>query len=98
MIERIWCEFLIDVNYKPVGGIIVDLTQSSSDDEDFHKEETVSTHLEDKSVRFRKSARVKTTKPKSGKTQVQTINWALRIFLLLIWPLTVFRITFPSVF
>ncbi|KAF4117891.1 hypothetical protein G5714_002444 [Onychostoma macrolepis] len=52
-------------NCKPVGSVIVDLTQSSSDDEDFHKEETVSTHLDDKSVLFRKSGIVKTSKPKS---------------------------------
>ncbi len=97
VIQRIWFEFLIDVNYKPLRGIIVDLTQSSSDEEDLHKE-TVSTHLEDKSVRFRKSARVKTTKPNRDKTQVHAINWAWGIFLLLISPLTVFRITSTSVF
>ncbi|KAI2668009.1 E3 SUMO-protein ligase PIAS4-A [Labeo rohita] len=59
------------VNCNSVGSVIVDLTQFSSDDEDFQKEETVSTHLEDKSVHFRKSGIVKTTKPKSRKTQVQ---------------------------
>uniref|UniRef100_A0A672RHB8 E3 SUMO-protein ligase PIAS4-like n=1 Tax=Sinocyclocheilus grahami TaxID=75366 RepID=A0A672RHB8_SINGR len=55
------------VNCNPMGSVIVDLTQLSSDDEDFHKEETVSTHLEDKSVHFRKCGIVKTTKPKKSK-------------------------------
>ncbi|XP_016389568.1 E3 SUMO-protein ligase PIAS4b [Sinocyclocheilus rhinocerous] len=55
------------VNCNPMGSVIVDLTQFSSDDEDFHKEETVSTHLEDKSVHFRKCGIVKTTKPKKPK-------------------------------
>uniref|UniRef100_A0A8C1K991 Protein inhibitor of activated STAT, 4b n=1 Tax=Cyprinus carpio TaxID=7962 RepID=A0A8C1K991_CYPCA len=55
------------VNCNPMGSVIVDLTQSSSDDEDFHKEETVSTHLEDKSVHFRKCGIVKTTKAKKSK-------------------------------
>ncbi|XP_039517104.1 E3 SUMO-protein ligase PIAS4b [Pimephales promelas] len=39
----------------PVGSVVVDLTQFSSDDEDIQKEETVSTHLQDHSVHFRKS-------------------------------------------
>ncbi|KAL1281122.1 hypothetical protein QQF64_015722 [Cirrhinus molitorella] len=56
-------------NCNPVGSVFVDLTQFSSDDEDFQKEETVSAHLEDKSVHFRKSGIVKTSKPKSRKTQ-----------------------------
>uniref|UniRef100_A0A8C1X8S1 Protein inhibitor of activated STAT, 4b n=1 Tax=Cyprinus carpio TaxID=7962 RepID=A0A8C1X8S1_CYPCA len=55
------------VNCNLMGSVIVDLTQSSSDDEDFHKEETVSTHLEDKSVHFRKCGIVKTTKAKKSK-------------------------------
>lgn len=58
---------MIEVNCNPMGSVIVDLTQSSSDDEDFHKEETVSTHLEDKSVHFRKCGIVKTTKAKKSK-------------------------------
>lgn len=57
-------------NSKPAD-VIVDLTQFSSDDEDFQKEETVSTHLEDKSVHFRKSGIVKTSGAKSRKTQVR---------------------------
>lgn len=55
-------------NSKPVESIVVDLTQFSSDDEDLQKEESVSTHLEDKSVHFRKSGIVKTA-PKSRKNE-----------------------------
>ncbi|XP_059418948.1 E3 SUMO-protein ligase PIAS4b [Carassius carassius] len=55
------------VHCNPMGSVIVDLTQSSSDEEDFHKEETVSTHLEDKSVHFRKCGIVKTPKAKKSK-------------------------------
>ncbi|XP_051554628.1 E3 SUMO-protein ligase PIAS4b [Myxocyprinus asiaticus] len=44
---------------------VVDLTQCSSDDEDFEKEEMISTHLEEKSVHFRKSSVVKTSRRKS---------------------------------
>ncbi|XP_043078545.1 E3 SUMO-protein ligase PIAS4b [Puntigrus tetrazona] len=60
-----------DVGRNGTGGIVVDLTQVSSDDEDLQKEETVSTRLEDKSVHFRKSGVVKTSNPKSRITQVQ---------------------------
>lgn len=64
-----------EASSKPVGSVVVvDLTEFSSDDEDFQKEETVSTHLEDKSVHFRKSAIVKTSGPKSGKHGSKTIN------------------------
>ncbi|XP_051729811.1 E3 SUMO-protein ligase PIAS4b isoform X1 [Ctenopharyngodon idella] len=62
---------VLEGNSKPVGVFVVDLTQFSSDDEDFQKEETVSTHLEDKSVHFRKSGIVKTSGAKSLKTQIQ---------------------------
>ncbi|NP_956637.2 E3 SUMO-protein ligase PIAS4b isoform 1 [Danio rerio] len=61
-----------NVNSKPVRDAVVDLTQSSSDDEDFQKEETVSTHIEDKSVHFRKSGIVKSARHKGRKTQVHT--------------------------
>lgn len=66
------CDFsVIEGRGKEEGSVVVDLTQSSSDDEDFQKEETVSAHLEDKRVHFRKSGIVKTSGPRSRKTQVQ---------------------------
>ncbi|KAI7809983.1 protein inhibitor of activated STAT [Triplophysa rosa] len=52
-------------NPSPVDRNVVDLTQGSSDDEDFLKEEMVSTHLEDKKVHFRKSGMIKTPRSKS---------------------------------
>lgn len=69
------CDFpLTEGSSKPVGSVVVDLTECSSDDEDFQKEETISTHLEDKRVHFRKSGIVKTSEPKSGKRRSKTIN------------------------
>ncbi|XDV28335.1 hypothetical protein PO909_031669 [Leuciscus waleckii] len=59
-------EIMTEGSSKPVESVVVDLTGFSSDDEDFQKEETVSAHLEDKSVHFRKSGIVKTSGPKSG--------------------------------
>ncbi|XP_067309461.1 E3 SUMO-protein ligase PIAS4b isoform X2 [Pseudorasbora parva] len=63
-------ESLLHRYSQRVESVVVDLTQCSSDDEEFQKEESVSTHLEDKSVHFRKSGIVKTSGPKSRKKRV----------------------------